>query len=135
MKKKKISILFIIIWLIIIFVLSSFTADESGRQSGFIVGIIMKICSGVNVRTLSMIVRNVAHFLEYFILGVLCSTLCKKKRDFWWVLVFCIIYAISDEVHQIFVKGRVFQILDIMIDSFGAFIGIVLCRLIFDKKG
>ena len=133
MKKKRINILLLVIWLIIIFVMSSFNASESSNQSNFIVNLIIKIFGG-NRQLITIIVRDLAHFLEYLILGLLCSTLCEQKKDFWLVVIFCIIYAISDEVHQIFVPGRAFQLLDIMIDSLGSFLGLVLYRLIFDKK-
>lgn len=45
-------------------------------------------------------------------------------KGFLFSLVFCILYAISDEVHQVFVPGRGAQVTDVLIDSFGAFIGI-----------
>ena len=132
-EKKKINIIFIIIWLVIIFVMSSFNASESSNQSNFIVNLIIKIFGG-NSQLITIIVRDFAHFMEYLILGILCTNLCKKKKDFWMVVIFCIIYAITDEVHQMFVPGRAFQLLDIMIDSLGSFLGLVLYRLIFDKK-
>ncbi|WP_243096886.1 VanZ family protein [Thermohalobacter berrensis] len=48
----------------------------------------------------------------------------KGFKGFIFSFVFCILYAISDEVHQLFVPGRDAQITDVMIDSAGAFIGI-----------
>jgi VanZ family protein len=44
--------------------------------------------------------------------------------------VFCILYAISDEVHQLFVLGRGAQVVDVLIDSLGAFVGIGMYRVI-----
>ncbi|PHS31770.1 MAG: hypothetical protein COA82_09845 [Alkaliphilus sp.] len=40
--------------------------------------------------------------------------------------VFCVLYAISDETHQIFVPGRSAQISDVLIDSVGAIVGILM---------
>ncbi len=134
MKNKKINIIFVVIWLVIIFLMSSFNASESSRQSNFIVSLIMKIFGGNNKHLISIIVRDLAHFIEYFILGILCVNLCKKKKHIYYVLIFCVLYAISDEVHQIFVKGRAFQLLDIIIDSLGSFGGIYLSKGKFDKK-
>lgn len=37
----------------------------------------------------------------------------------------CILYAISDEVHQLFVPGRGGQVRDVIIDSAGAIAGIL----------
>ena len=36
------------------------------------------------------------------------------------------IYAISDEIHQLFVPGRAGQVRDVLIDSAGSFLGIIL---------
>jgi VanZ family protein len=36
----------------------------------------------------------------------------------------CMLYAASDEVHQIFIPGRGAQVKDVLIDSAGAFVGI-----------
>jgi len=40
--------------------------------------------------------------------------------------VICVLYAISDETHQIFVPGRSAQISDVLIDSVGAIVGILM---------
>ncbi|MGV8147186.1 MAG: VanZ family protein [Alkaliphilus sp.] len=41
-------------------------------------------------------------------------------------LLVCVLYAISDETHQIFVPGRSAQVSDILIDSVGAAVGILI---------
>ena len=45
-------------------------------------------------------------------------------------LALSVLYAVSDEVHQIFVDGRAFGIYDILIDSAGAVSGIFFCLLL-----
>ena len=42
---------------------------------------------------------------------------------------FSVLYALSDEIHQIFVDGRAFGVADILIDSAGAVVGIAVCIL------
>ncbi len=128
MKNKKIRILLLIIWIIVIFVMSSFNAVDSGKQSNFIVNIIVKLFDIENIKLVSRIVRTLAHFTEYLILGILCINLCRKKKDIYIAIIFCILYAISDEVHQLFIHGRAFQVMDIMIDSCGAILGICLLK-------
>lgn len=39
------------------------------------------------------------------------------------------IYACTDEIHQLFVPGRSGQFRDVMIDSLGAFIGILILSI------
>ena len=42
----------------------------------------------------------------------------------------CLMYAITDELHQIFVPGRVASIWDVLIDTMGAAFGVLLFMLI-----
>ena len=45
-------------------------------------------------------------------------------------LFVCVLYAISDEVHQLFVSGRGAQVKDVLIDSAGAIVGVGLYLVI-----
>ena len=47
-----------------------------------------------------------------------------------WIIV-CI-YAITDEIHQLFIPGRAGRIVDVYIDSLGALIG-MCCMLLLVK--
>lgn len=46
-------------------------------------------------------------------------------------LIFCVVYACSDEFHQLLVEGRSPRALDVMIDSAGAVTGIIAALLFF----
>ncbi len=48
-------------------------------------------------------------------------------------ILICIIYATSDEIHQILVPGRACQIRDVLIDSIGSITGVYLYKLINTK--
>ena len=96
------------------------------------------------VSSLQGIVRKLAHFSIFAALGV-CSagfTATFKGKFFIKLIltqIFCSLYALSDEYHQTFSKGRSFQFSDILMDSLGAFCGIVFVLLIalicIKKKG
>lgn len=134
--KKKISLLLVIIWMIFIFIMSSFDANESSNQSNFIVNIISNLFNINNIALLSLIVRKLAHFTEYFILGILTYNMIKSyDKKYYIAIVICVIYAISDELHQILVPGRSCQIIDILIDSLGSISAILLFKWkrLFDK--
>ena len=45
--------------------------------------------------------------------------------------IFCIIYALTDEWHQMFVPGRAAEWKDVLTDSFGALTGILIIVAIF----
>lgn len=134
MIKNKISLLLVILWMIFIFVMSSFDATSSSNQSNFIVDIITSIINIKDIGLLSLIIRKLAHFIEYFILGILViNFITRYDKKIIIAILLCIIYATSDEIHQIFVPGRSCQIIDIMIDSLGSIMGIYLYKLIIKK--
>ena len=125
--KKRINILLVITWMILIFIMSSFNSTESSNQSNFIVNIIANIFNINNISILSLIIRKLAHFTEYFILGLLVYNLIHgNKKKAYIAVIICVLYAISDEIHQLFVPGRSCQVLDIIIDSSGSLLGIIL---------
>lgn len=135
--KKQLSIILVLIWMIIIFIMSSFNAEDSANQSNFIVNIIANILNINNISLLSLIIRKLAHFTEYLILGTLVINMFTKnnaKKTYLLSILLCIIYAISDEIHQIFTPGRACQIKDILIDSIGSITGIYLYKLISKRK-
>jgi VanZ family protein len=82
-----------------------------------------------------------AHALEYFIFALLINRALKQyfplfsfKKRFLYVSVIAIVYAASDEFHQMFVPNRYCSALDLLCDSFGVFIASHMYRYIFEKK-
>lgn len=129
--KNKINILLVLLWMILIFIMSSFNSTESSNQSGFIVNIISGILNINNIELLSLIIRKLAHFSEYFILGMLTYNMFNSyNKKTYTSIIICILYAISDEIHQIFVPGRSCQIIDMTIDTLGSLLGIYLLKSI-----
>ena len=125
-----------LLWMLLIFLMSSFDATESTNQSNFIVNIITNIFKIENIELLSFIIRKLAHFTEYLILGFLTINMLNKNdisKKYLLSILICIIYATSDEIHQIFVPGRAYQIRDILIDSMGSITGVYLYKLINTK--
>ncbi|WP_242939106.1 VanZ family protein [Tepidibacter formicigenes] len=86
--------------------------------------------SGIDlVEKFNHIVRKYAHFTLYLLLGLLVVNGFRRSgvkgiRAFVISLLFCVLYAISDEFHQVFVSGRGAQVTDVFIDSAGSFAGI-----------
>lgn len=144
MDKNKIIIIIswtaVLSWLVLIFYLSSQPAVESDELSKKVTKVIVDIVdkiidlddgkSGIDlVEEFNHIVRKYAHFTSYLVLGLLVmNALFRSKvlgfKAFIFSLAFSIFYAVSDEVHQLFVPGRGAQVTDVLIDSLGAFVGI-----------
>lgn len=75
------------------------------------------------------VVRKAAHITEFAILAFLVATLLTllgARRAIGLAFVVTVLYAASDEVHQAFLPGRGPSPIDVMIDSIGAAIGVVL---------
>jgi len=135
--KKYINILILILWLSFIFLMSSFNGNSSNDQSGSIVTFISNILNIDNLEFLSLLIRKLAHFTEYFILGILtinCFKDYKFNNIFIYSLLFCIFYACTDEVHQLFVPGRSGNIIDVLIDSVGSIFGCGSYFIFIKKK-
>ena len=133
MKKGKI-IYLIFSWLLvaicmgIIFSLSAQNGEESSELSDSFVKDLLNLI-GLNID--EGLLRTMAHCLEFMGLSVLLFNAIYStwKLKITFVLAFfgTVLYAVSDEIHQIFVPDRAFQISDIFVDSTGAFIGVTIC--------
>lgn len=81
----------------------------------------------------SFIVRKAAHFLEFAGLAVLVfnalHSTCGKFRPFASFAV-AAAYAITDEIHQIFVDGRACRFFDWLVDCSGAATALIFISLI-----
>ena len=80
---------------------------------------------GTGLGTWDLVLRKIAHASEFAVLGAL---LLRALRDERAALAAGVAYAISDEVHQLFVPGRVGSPIDVAIDSAGVAIGVLLWR-------
>lgn len=148
MKILKIALLTVtILLMILIFYFSSQPADDSTKVSNHVGEFFCRLfIPDFNekpaeeqielIASIDHTVRKCAHAGEYMLLGILCSTTLlvwfSKKRSLlilsgWMIAV---IYAVSDEVHQIFVPGRAFMVTDILIDSAGALIGVLIVAVV-----
>ena len=80
------------------------------------------------------VIRKIAHFSIYTAVGLLLMALIstfemKEKNRIIMSLIIGIIYASSDEIHQSFVPERSPMITDVMIDTMGVMLGILLIML------
>lgn len=134
--KRKIYILisWILVLLILggIFSLSAQDAEESRELSDSIVS---KILEWISLYIDGESLRKIAHMLEFtalsFSLNNAISATFEKKGASLISFILTIIVMISDEIHQIFVPGRAFQFSDLLIDGFGAILGIIAYLIIY----
>lgn len=75
------------------------------------------------------------HALEYFVLSALLLRAFLKqgiRKAFLYSILIASAYGITDEVHQLFVSGRVFSWYDMIANAFGA--SLILLFLFYKKK-
>ncbi len=146
--RRKIFTGFVIVWMIIIFMFSARNADVSSQDSsrvGMLAGqIFFRDFNDWDLQEqvafaqkIDHPVRKTAHATEYAILGMLLFGAAYQTREqrrrtavlSWGIGTF---YAATDEIHQIFVPGRSGQITDVMIDSSGVAVGVLILLLLSD---
>lgn len=143
-KQKLFSWVIVALWMAMIFYFSAQVANQSEHLSSgvsrMIIGVIEKIIpdAAFDMDLFNHIVRKNAHFFVYLILGGLVFNALKRSgfqgvRSIGVAILICFLYAVSDELHQLFVPGRAGQVKDVLIDSSGACVGI-LVRWIIGKK-
>ena len=122
----------LVIWLAFIFFASSdsFNAGNTSRIIGPLVLWLFPHTSPETLATIHFIVRKLAHFTEYAILGFLAAR-AFRPRPRWFLisLILIAVYALLDEYHQSFVPSRTASIFDSLIDTAGG-----LSALIFVSR-
>lgn len=143
--KKIIKYTLLIIWMVIIFLFSNQPAKESGKLSNsFLEKTITIFYKDINtekkeqlIKKYGLITRKLAHFTIYLVLGVLMLSTISEYNIKTKILVsitLCFLYALSDEIHQLFIIGRSGEFKDVLIDTAGSFIGINIYNIINKKK-
>ena len=148
--KKLFHSILVIIWMLVIFNFSSQNGTKSTKTSDVVTSMVVNVTTSVTnkdipreevkkkVEDSTFLVRKTAHFTEYLILGILILQLLSdytkiNKRMLIVSLVICYLYAVSDEVHQIFIPGRTAKVLDTFIDGAGSLVGIVIYSIYQSK--
>lgn len=153
----KVNILRIILITLILgtfYVIFGFSSQDSKKSGGLSEKVTTFIAEKFNIlkdkttqereniiNKMEKVIRKLAHFSIYTVVGILLMSFIstynlKEGIRIIVSLVIGIIYAISDEIHQSFVPGRSPQITDVMIDTMGVLLGILLvmlCLNLFSK--
>lgn len=140
---------------------ASTSSSSSGRVVNFVMKVLPQFKNMeehqkeyIANEVLQPIVRKMAHFSIYTLLGFLtmnfaitckienntrymdeqCSPLQLKKLRILYSWLFGTLYAVTDEIHQLFIQGRSCEFRDICIDSLGVLTGIIVALTILKIK-
>lgn len=147
MKYKYVTWIPAFILMCIIFLFSSKTATVSDQSSLQIASVIYNIYENTSdtvienherdqiLGLINHITRKMAHGLEYCVLAIFVSLhlyACGKVKWKLFIssIIFSSFYAATDEFHQTFVAGRSGQVSDVLIDTMGATIGVIIFMLL-----
>ena len=114
-----------------IFYLSHETGKESTETSGFFTTLINFL---LPFPVSEDIIRTLAHFSEFACLSFFMNNLFvayKEKLMPVFAIALSFFYAITDEIHQIFVPGRACQFTDMMVDLAGILSGFIVYAVIY----
>ncbi len=153
--KRTISLIGVIIWMAVIFINSSMTGNLSSNFSLAVINVMETVVDRLGLGGISegikqtiksdvfhTIVRKTAHFVEFGILALFLVNWLKRldrlKETYLHIAGIAVgastVYAVTDEIHQLFVPGRAFSLWDILIDSAGALIFATLAYLHYRKS-
>lgn len=148
MLRKTTSIVLLLLWMTVIFMFSSSGSVKSNDTSGKVISSAISVKDKVTsketkpeakkkiVKKLNYSVRKSAHVFEYFVLGVLALNVFDAfnvKRKVLFAIILCVLYASSDEFHQLF-TGRTASVTDVLLDSVASIVGIYLLNFIFSRR-
>ena len=149
---KYISWFLVLLWMILIFTLSNMTGEVSTKASvGGIEKTITVIADATNQmnitkkdknqpkriekisKKLNYPLRKCLHVTEYLILTLLlynafCKSGIKNKKTLFLCLLICLLYACTDEFHQLF-RERTSSFIDVLIDTSGGLIAVLIIKL------
>lgn len=138
---KSISWIAAISWMAVIFYLSHQPGTASSNLSSGIVAALLDLMDQVapalefDIESFHTFVRKNAHFLAYFLLSLLSLNAWRSSgfRGFKQLALgfgMCVLFAVTDEIHQLFIAGRSGEARDVLIDSAGAGLGVVIYAVV-----
>jgi len=147
MRQRKVCFwILLIFWMALIFLCSAQAAVQSDALS---TGLVSKIAHFfipqydllsqaeklIYINQLNGVIRKLAHIFIYFVLSLLLISVFNQykfrhNRKVILTFLICLLYAITDELHQVFVPGRGPGFLDIGIDASGILLGLGIFILI-----
>lgn len=125
LREKRVAAFLLVLWMTVIFSFSSFPGSPVKYEMPLTL----------------YLERKGAHVFEFFLLALLAwnalqAFFPKEKRSFLLSIVAmsALLYAFLDEIHQMFVPGREGKLTDILYDSSGILIAIMIILFLTRKR-
>ena len=127
----------VVIWIALMF-FGSTDLMSAEHTSRFLLPFLRWLDPNISLVTIARVhlfLRKAAHVTEYAILTGLLFRATRGLIDGFWrraavAFVPAMIFAAADEFHQTFVPSRSGSVYDVLVDYSGAFLGILICRVL-----
>ena len=131
-RRQKVFLALTVLWLCVIWGHSMMPAEDSGNESNFLAEWLMQYLPWMN----DYVIRKVAHFTEYAVLGALVFGAFPRRGGTAVALTAFagVLIALIDETIQLFAPGRSGQISDVWLDFAGFALLQLALRLVIRKK-
>ena len=145
-KRKAIFWILVFVLMVVIFIFSSRDAERSTKDShkvGKFIGYVTEYdfqdwtedAQERYATRIDLPVRKTTHFLEYMLLGSFLvyawyDVEYKKSINVLVPPAIAILYSVTDELHQTFISGRAGMLADVLLDSSGVIVGVIIALLI-----
>lgn len=150
-RKKVIQSIPAVLWMWLIFFMSHQVAADSSEASGrlaYWIGVfVRKVSSHWDsarqaelMDLIVMVLRKGAHMAAYFMLALLVcyavtSWVSKPRYQYLLTIGISFVYSISDEIHQLLVPGRSGELRDVLIDTAGVLLAMLIVLIIRKLRG
>ncbi|WP_318362219.1 VanZ family protein [uncultured Agathobaculum sp.] len=140
--KKRIAITFLIVAAGCVLGMFYFSNQNGDTSHGLSYDIVLHILKWLSIdpdetitamNLCDFVVRKIAHFTEYTVLGIgLCGLMRVLVKRYWGIaaIVLGAVLASLDEFHQLFIPGRSAMVSDVVIDTCGVVVGSIIFTLI-----
>ena len=126
-----ISLIIVLALLVLIFCLSHQSGEASSETSGWLTMLLSFI---LPFEANEAVIRTLAHFSEFACLSFFVNNLFVSYKARLRPIISCVLsflYAITDEIHQIFIPGRACQLQDMLVDLAGIISGMLVFVVIY----
>jgi len=120
----------VLIWAMIIF-----TASANLDLYKVLLGRWNEPCFSAEIQSFAEMLGRFINTTEYAVLAALIAREMIRQGDIHHsnlviVLEMSELFVLSDKIHQLYVPGRTFQLMDLVLDLFGVVIGLILYAMI-----
>src|SRR5699024_616373 len=120
-----------VVWMGTIFYLSHQPANKSAETSIGVIDFALNIIHVPHTydNEFHAVVQHPAQFHAYASLAILTYHAYRGNHRIFFTLMISLLYAVGDELHQLFIPGRSAEVRDVLIDVCGAAFGLLIIKL------